>query len=180
VVKDIIDATKFDMSTLAATDGSHEFITLISNTNTVEFIFENINLPFDDANNDGYVVFKIKTKPTLILGNAFKNKAEIYFDYNLPIITNEYTTTVQNQTLSVDEKEFVGALDVYPNPVKDILTIKTEATVLKLEVFDMAGRKVSVNTITDNIANLSHLQTGNYIAKIYTEGGVKRVKILKN
>jgi hypothetical protein len=35
----------------------------------VEFIFQGIQLPFDDANNDGYVVFKIKSKNTLAIGD---------------------------------------------------------------------------------------------------------------
>ena len=67
VVKDIIDNFKFDISTLITINASHNFKTRISNTNQVEFIFENIQLPFDDANNDGYIAFKIKTKPTLVL-----------------------------------------------------------------------------------------------------------------
>ena len=58
VVKDMIDTTKFDVSTLQMTDTSHSCVTRITNPNKVEFIFENINLPFDDANNDGYVVLK--------------------------------------------------------------------------------------------------------------------------
>src|SRR5690606_3331849 len=66
VVKDVIDSEKFEVSTLRALNGSHEFYSRIKE-NVVEFIFENINLPFDDQNNDGYVLFKIKTKPELQL-----------------------------------------------------------------------------------------------------------------
>ena len=179
VVKDIIDTSMFDINTLTTTDGSHEFVTRISNTNVIEFIFENINLPFDDATNDGYLVFKIKTHPTLILGDILKNNAEIYFDYNFPIITNEYKTTVQNKPPIKGESEFKGELAAYPNPVKDVLRIDTKAKVLKLEVFDMAGRKVSVHTVNNNQANLRHLDTGSYIAKIYTVSGVKQIKLLK-
>ncbi|RTY86449.1 hypothetical protein EKL32_27650, partial [Flavobacterium sp. GSN2] len=94
VVKDMIDLTKFDINTLFPIKGSHSFVTNITSGNKVEFIFENINLPFDDANNDGYVAFKIKTKPTLVLGNTFSNTASIYFDYNFPIVTNTATTTI--------------------------------------------------------------------------------------
>lgn len=53
--------------------------------NNVEFVFENINLPFDNAANDGYVSFKVKTRPTLVGGDLFSNTANIYFDYNYPI-----------------------------------------------------------------------------------------------
>src|SRR5690606_20906712 len=75
VVKDIIDTSKFDLSSLIAVCGSHSIVTRITGPNTVEFIFENIQLPFADATNDGYVVFKIRTLPNLTVGNAFSNTA---------------------------------------------------------------------------------------------------------
>ncbi|MBK7525155.1 MAG: hypothetical protein IPI53_13685 [Saprospiraceae bacterium] len=71
VVKDIIDTSTFDVSSLLITDASHEVYTRIA-ANKVEFIFENIQLPFEDETNDGYVAFKIKTKSTLILGDESK------------------------------------------------------------------------------------------------------------
>jgi hypothetical protein len=78
VVKDMIDISKFDVSTLVPLNGSHEFFTRIKD-NKVEFIFENINLDFNDATNDGYVSFKIKTLPTLTVGETFSNDANIYW-----------------------------------------------------------------------------------------------------
>ena len=95
VVKDIIDASKFDVSTLVPLHASHEFYTRIKD-NKVEFIFENINLDFNVATNDGYVAFKVKTLPILTVGDMFSNEADIYFDYNYPIVTNEYLTTINN------------------------------------------------------------------------------------
>jgi len=178
VVKDIIDTTKFDISTLQMTDASHGCVTKISNTNKVEFIFENINLPFDDANNDGYVVFKIKTKPTLVVGNTISNSANIYFDYNFPIVTNNYTTTIQN-TLGLQENDFINNISVYPNPVKDILNFKTEHNISKVEVYDIAGRILSSNSGSENKIDLSELKTGNYILKLYTEKGIINIKIIK-
>jgi hypothetical protein len=59
VVRDTIDATKFDISTLQMVNTSHNCKTKITN-HKVEFILENINLPFEDATNDGFIVFKIK------------------------------------------------------------------------------------------------------------------------
>ena len=119
VVKDMIDLAKFDINSLIPIKGSHSFVTNISAGNKVEFIFENINLPFDNANNDGYVAFKIKTKSTLVNGNTFSNTASIYFDYNFPIITNTATTTIQ--TLANEDFDFASYFTIYPNPVKDVL-----------------------------------------------------------
>lgn len=178
VVKDIIDTSKFDITTLIPIDGSHNFETRISNTNNVEFIFENINLPFDDATNDGHVAFKIKTKPTLAVGNTFSNSASIYFDYNYPIVTNNYTTTIQN-TLGLQENDFINDFVAYPNPVKDLLNFKTERNVLKIEIYDIAGRILSLHSVSENKIDLSNLKTGNYILKIYTEKGIMYTKIVK-
>ena len=48
-----------DLNSLVPVSGSHSFVTRIISGNKVEFIFESINLPFDDFNNEGYVAFKI-------------------------------------------------------------------------------------------------------------------------
>ena len=178
VVKDMIDTNKFDINTLIPIKGSHNFETRISSTNKVEFIFQNINLPFDDANNDGYVSFKIKSKPNLVVGNTFSNSANIYFDYNFPIVTNNYTTTIQN-TLGLQENDFINNISVYPNPVKDILNFKTEQNILKVEVYDIAGRILSSNSVFENKIDLSELKTGNYVLKLYTEKGIMNTKIIK-
>ncbi|WP_238567377.1 T9SS C-terminal target domain-containing protein [Flavobacterium sp. 83] len=122
VVKDLIDLTKFDISTLVPTKASHDFVTKISDGNKVEFIFENINLSFDNATNDGYIAFKIKTLPTLVVGDSFANEANIYFDYNFPILTNKATSTFK--TLGTQDFEFADYFSVYPNPVNDILNIE--------------------------------------------------------
>jgi hypothetical protein len=178
VVKDMIDTSKFDINTLIPIKGSHNFETRISSTNKVEFIFKNINLPFDNANNDGYVSFKIKTKPNLVVGNTFSNLANIYFDYNFPIVTNNYTTTIQN-TLSLQEYNYINDIVAYPNPVKDILRFKTEHSIFKIEVYDIAGRILSSNSISENIIDLSALKTGDYILKLYTDKGIRNTKIMK-
>jgi hypothetical protein len=177
VVRDIIDTAKFDISTLIPQSGSHPYTTRIINTNQVEFIFQNINLPFDDANNDGYIAFKIKVKPTLVVGDTFSNSANIYFDYNFPIVTNNYVTTIQ--TLGLNETTAENKLSVYPNPVRDIIHFKSQENILKVEVYDISGRILSSNTVHDNKLNLGSLGTGNYILKVYTESGFVNTKIIK-
>ncbi|MBA5246617.1 T9SS type A sorting domain-containing protein [Marnyiella aurantia] len=178
VVKDIIDTSKFNLSSLVAVGGSHSFVTRITGPNTVEFIFENIQLPFADATNDGYVVFKIKTLATLTVGNAFSNTANIYFDYNAPIVTNTYTTTVQSNlsTAETVTEEF----SIYPNPVKDVLHFKTKERIVKAEVYDLSGRIVRSSGITQNAINLSELPKGNYLIRIYTKDQVIIKKLIKD
>ncbi len=181
VVKDLIDTTKFDVSTLVPISGSAPFTTRISDTNKVEFIFENIDLPFDDANNDGYVAFKIKTMPTLIVGDTFANNASIYFDYNFPVVTNTATTMVQ--LLGTPDFDFSDHFTLSPNPTKNILNIRAkDATIVRsLSVYNVLGQLVLAipNPETTESVDVSDLKAGNYFIKIHSDKGNSFSKFIK-
>jgi hypothetical protein len=179
VIKDMIDTTKFDMASLIPQSSSHSFVTRVTNTNQVEFIFENINLPFDDATNDGYVAFKIKTKPTLVLGNTFTNTASIYFDYNFPIITNTTTTTVA--ALGNQDFDFGSVFALSPVPAKDFLTISTKQALVvsSINIYNTLGQLVQVNTNPNETIDVSGLQSGSYFVRITTDNGSTTGKFLK-
>jgi len=159
VVKDIIDTTRFEVSSLQITYSSHEVYARIEG-NKVEFIFENIQLPFDDANNDGFIAFKIKTLPTLVLGDSLKNLADIYFDYNFPIRTNEAKTTI---ALPVHTEDAVIDVDIYPNPVKDILYLHAGESWSKVEIFDLSGRVVRSVTLAGTSLDVGDLVAGSIL-----------------
>lgn len=182
VVKDMIDTAKFDISTLVPTSGSHPFVTRISAGNKVEFIFENINLPFDDANNDGFVAFKIKTKPTLAVGNSFSNTASIYFDYNAPIVTDPATTIVA--VLGTTDFEFSAYFSLYPNPASNMLNIdlKKEITVSSITIYNTLGQLVLTipNAQQVKSVDVSGLTTGNYFIKLNTNKGTATAQFIKN
>ncbi|MBF4487056.1 T9SS type A sorting domain-containing protein [Flavobacterium sp. CSZ] len=181
VVKDMIDLTKFDISTLIPTSSSHSFVTKISEGNKVEFIFENINLPFDDASNDGYVAFKIKTKPTLKVGDSFTNDANIYFDYNFPILTNKATSTFK--TLATQDFEFSNYFTLYPNPANDILNInaKQDIEIQSFAIYDTLGQLVIAIPNAKTVSNIdvSQLRTGNYFIKVKSDKGSSNMKFIK-
>ncbi|KMQ60255.1 hypothetical protein ACM46_18780 [Chryseobacterium angstadtii] len=180
VVKDEIDASKFDMSTLVPLSGSHSFVTRMSGNNVTEFIFENIQLPFDDEHNDGYVSFKIKTKSTLTSGDIFSNTAKIYFDYNAPIVTNTFTTAVRGILATAETKADQNSMMLYPNPVQDILYIKSAEEIIKVEVYDASGRVLNTTGVKNNSINVSELAKGNYIIKLFTKGKTMTQRFIKN
>ena len=104
VVKDIIDAD-LDMATFQPIAASHSYRTAITNTNKVEFIFENIQLADSTSNepaSHGWLFYKIKPKSTAVIGDTFNTTANIYFDYNAPVITNTYNTAVSLETMIPD------------------------------------------------------------------------------
>jgi hypothetical protein len=175
VVKDHIDRTKYDLSSLVALNASHDFVARIKDDASdyyVEFIFENINLPFDDANNDGYVVFKIKTLDTLALNDTFENEAEIYFDFNFPIITNLEQTTVA--TLSTEDFELANnAIKLYPNPASDILQLDSKQAIKQITIYDISGRNIQEIAVIGNKTEMTifteDFSAGTYFVKIKTE-----------
>ena len=179
VVTDVIDATKFDISTLIPQTSSHWFVTRINN-GKVEFIFQGIYLFFDDANNDGYVAFKIKTKSNLVVGDEFTNTASIYFDYNFPIITNTTSTTVT--ALSNQDFDFETNFTLYPNPAKEVLNIKvkSEMEVKSVSIYNTLGQIIMTTIHAENgEINVSNLQSGSYFIKVFTEKGSSTTKFIK-
>ncbi|MEM5563721.1 T9SS type A sorting domain-containing protein [Psychroserpens sp. AS72] len=186
VVKDIIDTSKYDLSTLVPLHASHDFVARIkdnSQDHYIEFIFENINLPFDDANNDGYVAFKIKTLNTLVLGDTFENEAEIYFDFNFPIITDSAQTTVA--TLSTDDFELANnAILLYPNPTTHILNLDSKHAIKHIVIYDIFGRVIKeiavIGSKTELNMSTESLASGSYFIKIKTGQGDSVQKFIKN
>ena len=181
IVTDRIDTAKFDISTLTPQDSSHPFTTRIYDGNRVEFIFENIQLGFTDETNDGYVVFKIKTVPTLVVGDTFSNSAAIYFDFNYPIFTNDATTEVQ--VLGTENFDWQKSFAVFPNPMHDELTVKSlaETVATKIEVFNTLGQLVIsvVQPSSEEIVDVSRLAAGNYFVKMHSSQGIGVAKVVK-
>jgi len=92
-VIDEIDPEYFDISTLTILEASHAVRAQIRG-NEVAFLFDDIYLPFEDEFNDGFVIFEVKTWDHLTIEDELENTADIYFDFNFPIITNTTSTVV--------------------------------------------------------------------------------------
>ena len=178
VVRDTIDATKFDISTLEMVNASHNCKTKITD-DKVEFIFENINLPFDDATNDGYIVFKIKTKSTLTVGESVSNTASIYFDYNFPIVTNTAASAFQN--LSSEDFSSENKVLLYPNPVKNTLFLTSKNNIDSIIIYDIQGRKIQDNIVNSNELRLdtNGLIKGCYFIEIIFQNEKMTKKFIK-
>ncbi len=61
VIKDVLDERRFDISTLRPLSGSHQFFTRIRDNNVVEFVFENIDLPYVEGEKYWLCCIQIKT-----------------------------------------------------------------------------------------------------------------------
>ena len=99
------------------------------NQEEINFIFENINLPYEDIDepgSNGHVSFKIKPKDNVQIGDIIENKAYIFFDFNAPIITNTVSTEIVD---NLSTTSFVQAenIKLSPNPAEDLVEIINES-----------------------------------------------------
>lgn len=180
VIKNLIDTNKFDVTTLIPLYSNYDFITKQKN-NQFEFIFENINLPFDDENNDGYLVYKIKLKNNLVVGDTFTNQANIYFDFNFPILTNTESTVIQ-QTLNSDNFSIGNKISIYPNPSTNVVNIEgNTSSNYNIEVYDLIGKQIGSYKNEKSI-DVSNFISGIYLIKIIDlENNIESThKIIKN
>ncbi|MEM9919818.1 MAG: T9SS type A sorting domain-containing protein, partial [Bacteroidota bacterium] len=149
----IIDtlSEQLDISSLEVGTASHDYIWEL-NDRALIFTFNNILLPDSNVNepaSHGFVKFKIAQQADLPDFTEITNLADIYFDFNDPIRTNEVFHTI-GQPYQVDP--LVNVLELYPNaerikvfpnPFATTTTIDLEGRYLtdgRLRVFDLTGR----------------------------------------
>ena len=175
VVQDAINTSQFDLSSLQLLHTSHDVTARVVGE-TIEFIFENINL---DIGGHGNILLKIKSKNNLVVGDMVSKQANIFFDYNFPVETNLANTTFQS--LSVNDNIIDDSISVYPNPVKEIVNINSIDKINSVSLYDVQGRLLFVNLANGNTAelNLASNANGIYFLKIKTQSGTKTEKIIK-
>ena len=175
VVKDIIDTTQYDVSSLQILNSSNP-VTARLTGNVAEFIFQNINL---HSGGHGNILLKVKSKNTLVQGNTVSKKASIYFDYNAPIITNNANTVFQS--LSNPDIAIDASIAVYPNPSKGNVTISCQNSIKSIQLFDVQGRILQTDIVneTSKVIDISDKQNGVYFIKVTTDKGIKVEKVMK-
>ena len=80
-----------DIRTLQILDSSHDHISSFNDGHDLILRFDNIMLPDSNVNepeSNGYFRYSILPISEVVEGQQFSSRAAIYFDYNLPILTN--------------------------------------------------------------------------------------------
>lgn len=81
--------------------------------NKLLFEFRNINLPYklnNEPGSHGFVRFRVKPQTSLVLNTSVVNKASIYFDYNLPVVTSDAITLVALSPVPLSLLDFKGKI----------------------------------------------------------------------
>ncbi len=155
----------------------------------VKFDFPNINL-LDSSHHgqcDGMVTFTINAKPGLAGGTVIDNRAGIYFDDNEVVMTNTATNVIGSTTGAATMSN-TPKVTIYPNPVNDQLTIKTDGAYTTLTIANAIGQVVMTRQldVTSTVLSSSPakvdvktLAPGVYYLTLKGTQGVKVVKFEK-
>jgi uncharacterized repeat protein (TIGR01451 family) len=135
----------------------------------VDFMFDNIQLPFEDANeaaSHGFVTFRIKPVADIQLGDSMSETANIYFDFNEAIVTNTATTTVGALNVKGFSKDGIA---LFPNPARATVTLQlSNATDAQVSVTDVLGKNVMSANVNggSTVLDVTSLKTGVYFVTI--------------
>lgn len=88
--------------------------------------------------------------------------------------------TVSGTQLSVGDQELERSIQLYPNPVKDILSIKSKAIVIsKVGIYSVLGKKIKEVKSNFESIGISNLSKGLYIIRIFSDKGSITKRIIK-
>lgn len=181
VIRDTI-AAELDPSSVIPGVSSHPYEFEVYDDGIIKFTFNDILLPDSNRNevaSHGFVRFKISLDESLPNGTVIYNDADIYFDFNAPIITNETFHQIGMDFVVVDTTSSLAPshdlqtrIKIFPNPFYDQTTIELIDVPpfgeKAFDLFDVAGKLVRVSKFSGKefIFEKENLQPGIYFFKI--------------
>lgn len=169
---------------------SHPYTVRMHGNGIVTWRFENILLPdsaTNEAGSQGFVKFKIRTRPDLPNGTVINNRANIYFDFNAAIVTETCFITISDIQIiaSTSDIQMEDGLEVYPNPTSSMLNITCTDNRIQpygVTIYDLTGREVLMVNYASGTSgyaiDVSGLSAGNYVVVVSSEQGVFREKVV--
>jgi uncharacterized repeat protein (TIGR01451 family) len=142
-----------DITTLKMGAASHAYTYQIEDNGVLKISFSNILLP-DSARNpiasNGFFAFTILPKNTLPDNTVFTNKANVFFDFNKAVTTNQVFHTIREDLYRVllfvhQNNNQKIKVNCFPNPFNDRITFdmndgKNAQQAYKLILFDVSGK----------------------------------------
>ncbi|MGN6568490.1 MAG: DUF7619 domain-containing protein [Flavipsychrobacter sp.] len=177
-------SSNLDVKSMQVVTSSHKVnvsVIKAGSLNILKFDFPGIHL-LDSSHHgqcDGFVMFSINSNAGLTPGAKIDNQAGIYFDENEVVMTNMVENAIVPTAVPVLNS--ISNIAMYPNPVKDVLTIKTDKAYDKLTIINSVGQTVMQQTLynKETRVNVKALTPGMYYIMLRNADGVKVEKIEK-
>lgn len=139
----------------------------------------------ENMSGDKYVGFKFQHSNNTYYGWAKIDLEQDNGNYKVVLSAYAYQST-PNTPIKAGDKglstikdvEHDITLDVYPNPVSNVVSLKTTQRIDKVEFIDCLGQRVFCTNQAENI-DVSNLDKGLYLLNIQTEGTTITRKFIK-
>ena len=142
-----------------------------------------LTMTINDEYQDGMTIFGVDHPfPGVVFLNSEGEviKGKMYSDFIFESSTKQYISV--DLTTSLQDQSFVEALNVYPNPVGDILNVDLQirdGVDYRLFVTDLMGKQVSDISNNANFIHVASLSSGIYFLNVRTKEGVYTHKFNK-
>lgn len=167
-------STDLQWNTIRFIDSSHPCSWVLTGEGVLRFTFDPILLPdsiSDEPNSHGFVRFTMQPSSNLQLGDQVANVANIYFDFNDPVITEPILLTIEETTGISDHEQ--PAVRLFPNPASEQVTIVFHDALLadlEVNVCDAMGRivlreRVAAGSLSTTL-DLAAIPTGLYTCRL--------------
>jgi hypothetical protein len=101
------------------------------------------------------------------------NPTDDYFSAPASGLDNFMFSTLTVEEIILDD----SSISVYPNPASEVINISTRNSIRNVEIFDILGKTVIRSENSEQI-NVSNLQAGIYLVKVFTDKGQITKKIV--
>ncbi len=162
-------AAELDMASFQQRVASHAFEVAFKPGRVVEWTFADILLPDSNVNeaaSHGAVSFRVKPVLPLLAGTVIQNIANIYFDFNPPVITEPSVLTAEFST-NVQSLHAISEPVLAPNPANDLLVVSMPGMV-GWQLLDATGRLLDQSSMRADrsIVPVGGLPAGTYLLRV--------------
>ncbi len=92
-----------------------------------------------------------------------------------------FAISILDQSLSsIAEYDLASTMTLFPNPVNDVLSIRSTSNINRVEIFNTMGQTVFVETKPNQAISMIDLTPGTYFVRIETAEGAAVERIIKN
>jgi len=158
IIRDTLDP-HLDVKTIQFNSSSHDVKFHLEN-NVLTCHFFNIMLPDSNVNflaSNGYVSFSIKPVDNLRGGTQILNDADIYFDFEDPILTNISLLQIFGEITTSQDRLTTESWDIkmHPNPVVDKIHINNNYKNIDFGIINVHGQIVKSGKLNMGSNNLT-------------------------
>ncbi len=130
------------------------------------------NVIFTAAPANNFQVKEWKLNNVVVAGNVTNT-------YTLSTIAANSTVTVEFELIDGINEATENVVSIYPNPANNVVNVKMNTTISKIEVVSLNGQIVAESLLNNNEGsiNISNIANGMYFLRIETANGITMNKI---